>query len=79
MNKPSKKPSRLSDLPLSRLILELDAAEHAFGPASSTARTLARALRDRLRECRPVGEEPTAKKRRPPRWIAVFDEVVFRS
>lgn len=47
-------PSRLSDVPLSRLIVELDAAERAYGPDSSTARVLARALRERLQQSPPV-------------------------
>jgi hypothetical protein len=40
---------RLSDLPLWRLLVALDDVERAVGPQSQTARTLARAVQERLR------------------------------
>jgi hypothetical protein len=40
---------RLSDLPVWRLIVALADAERKCGPNSSTVRTLARALEERLR------------------------------
>jgi hypothetical protein len=43
---------QLSDLPLWRLIVALADAEREAGPGSSTARTLARAVRERLRQGR---------------------------
>jgi len=45
-------PTSLRDLPLWRLIVALDDAERAVGAGSSTARALAHALQDRLREQR---------------------------
>jgi hypothetical protein len=39
---------RLDDVPLWRLLVALDDAEHTFGPRSETARTLAEAVRERL-------------------------------
>jgi hypothetical protein len=41
---------RLSDLPLWRLLVALDDAERTVGPDSPTARALARAIRDKLRQ-----------------------------
>ena len=43
------KPSRLSEIALSRLILELDASERELGASSATVRVLARELRERLK------------------------------
>jgi len=43
---------RLSDLPLWRLLVALDDAERAAGPDSETARALARAVQERLRQRR---------------------------
>jgi hypothetical protein len=40
----------LRDLPLWRLIVALDDAERSIGPGSSTARALADAIRERLRQ-----------------------------
>ena len=40
----------LSDLPLWRLLVALDDAERICGPDSPTARTLARTIRERLRQ-----------------------------
>lgn len=40
----------LSDLPLWRLLVALDDAERTVGPNSPTARILARAVQDRLRQ-----------------------------
>jgi hypothetical protein len=40
---------RLTDLPVWRLIVALADAERTCGPSSSTVRTLARALEERLR------------------------------
>jgi hypothetical protein len=42
----------LGDLPLWRLLVALDDAERTAGPDSSTARTLARIIREKL------GQEP---------------------
>ena len=42
----------LSDLPLWRLLVALDDAERTVGADSPTARTLARAIQERLREQR---------------------------
>jgi hypothetical protein len=42
----------LSDLPLWRLLVALDDAERTAGPDSPTARTLARAVQERLRQHR---------------------------
>jgi hypothetical protein len=53
---------RLSDLPLWRLIVALDDAERAVGPDSSTARVLARALQDRLRDCRQSAKRERAAR-----------------
>lgn len=53
---------RLSDLPLSILIINLDAAERSFGADSPTARVLARELCDRLAKQKPVTEELAPKK-----------------
>lgn len=47
-SKNTKSPMTLRDIPLSRLIIDLDATERAFGPDSPTARILARELRNRL-------------------------------
>jgi hypothetical protein len=41
---------RIHDLPLWRLLVALDDAERTVGPDSPTARALARAVRDRLRQ-----------------------------
>lgn len=41
---------RLSDLPLWRLLVALDGAERVAGPDSPTARVLARAVQERLRD-----------------------------
>jgi hypothetical protein len=41
---------RISDLPLWRLLVALDDAERTVGPASPTARALATAVRERLRQ-----------------------------
>jgi hypothetical protein len=41
---------RLSDLPLWRLLVALDDAERMFGSDSPTARALARAIRDKMRQ-----------------------------
>jgi hypothetical protein len=41
---------RLSDLPLWRLLVALDDAERTVGPDSPTARALARAVREKLRQ-----------------------------
>jgi hypothetical protein len=40
---------RLTDLPLWRLLVALDDAERTCGPASSTARALAREIQRRLK------------------------------
>ena len=40
----------ISDLPLWRLLVALDDAERTVGPDSATARALARAVRDKLRQ-----------------------------
>jgi hypothetical protein len=58
-NNPS--PRSLSSVPLWRLLVALDDAERAAGPSSSTARTLARAVQDRLREERPAAP-PNAER-----------------
>jgi hypothetical protein len=62
MNQPTPHP-RLRDLPLWRLIVALDDVERTVGPASPTARALARAVQERLRQARaatpPQGEEVT--------------------
>jgi hypothetical protein len=49
MSTKSTKPARLSEMPLWRLLVALDDAERVAGPDSSTARTLAQAVADRLR------------------------------
>jgi hypothetical protein len=49
---------KLSELPLWRLLVALDDAERTAGPHSSTARTLARVVQERLR-----GERPTRTPR----------------
>ena len=41
---------RIDDMPLWRLLVALDDAERALGPDSATARALAKAVRDRLRQ-----------------------------
>jgi hypothetical protein len=51
---------RLSDLPLWRLLVALDDAERVSGPDSPTARTLARTIRERLRQ--EGGNLPTQAK-----------------
>ncbi len=43
---------RLSELPLWRLLVALDDAERTVGPGSPTARVLARAVQERLRQRR---------------------------
>ena len=43
----------LNDLPLWRLLVALDDAERTVGPDSPTARTLVRAICERLRQERP--------------------------
>jgi hypothetical protein len=53
---------RLSDLPLWRLLVALDDAERVAGPSSPTARTLARAVQDRLRQEKPEAN-PNAEGR----------------
>jgi len=45
-------PTRLSDLPLWRLLVALDDAERAVGPDAPTTRVLARAVQERLRQRR---------------------------
>jgi hypothetical protein len=50
---------RLSDLPLWRLLVALDDAERTVGTDSPTARALARAVRDKLRQEPP---EPTDRQ-----------------
>jgi hypothetical protein len=48
----------LRDLPLWRLIVALDDAERTAGPGSATARALAHAMRERLRQQRdPQGKQ----------------------
>ena len=49
-NRPNE--SRLSDLPLWRLLVALDDAERTVGADSSTVRVLARAVQERLRQDR---------------------------
>jgi hypothetical protein len=44
------KKTTLRDLPLWRLIVALDDAERSVGSGSSTARALANAIRERLRQ-----------------------------
>lgn len=55
---PSPPSSRLSDVPLWRLLVALDDAERTTGPKSVTTRTLARAILRRLRQ----GRVPATKK-----------------
>ena len=47
----------LSDLPLWRLLVALDDAERTVGPDSPTARALARAVRDKLRQQLPESDD----------------------
>ena len=49
-------PLRLSELPLWRLLVALDDAERVAGANSPTARVLARAVQERLRQVRPTTE-----------------------
>jgi hypothetical protein len=58
MRRATNSPHRLTDLPLWRLIVALDDAERTAGPDSPTARVLARAIQERLRQGRArPGEE----------------------
>ncbi len=50
---------RLSDMPLWRLLVALDDAERTVGADSPTARVLARAVREKLRQEPP---EPAGRK-----------------
>ena len=50
MSHATRSPQSLNDLPLWRLIVLLDDAERTVGPGSPTARVLARAFHDRLRQ-----------------------------
>jgi hypothetical protein len=43
---------KLCDLPLWRLIVALEDAERTVGPGSSTARAIAKAIQERLRQRR---------------------------
>ena len=52
--------SRLSDLPLWRLLVALDDAERTVGADSPTARALARAVREKLKQ-EPPDPEPRPK------------------
>jgi hypothetical protein len=52
MQRATVRPQSLADMPLWRLIVALDDAEQTVGPGSPTARTLARAIQDRLRQQR---------------------------
>jgi hypothetical protein len=51
---------RLADWPLWRLLVALDDAERTTGPNSSTTRTLARLVSDRLRQER--APEPSLRQ-----------------
>lgn len=52
MNTTQALQTRLSDLPLWRLLVALDDAERTAGPSSATARILAREIQERLRQGR---------------------------
>lgn len=52
MRNPNLPPPRLNDLPLWRLLVELDDVERTVGPDSDTARLLARLIQERLRSGR---------------------------
>jgi hypothetical protein len=54
---------RISDLPLWRLLVALDDAERVVGPDSPTARALARAIQERLRQGRHPGPHTRAPRR----------------
>lgn len=52
-----KKSNRLRDVPLWRLLVALADVENTVGPNSSTARTLASEIRERLKPARPAPAE----------------------
>ena len=58
-----RKHANLQEMPLSRLIIELDASEDAYGDNSPTVRVLARVLRDRLRGLRQKDRKPDGPSR----------------
>jgi hypothetical protein len=55
---------RLGDMPLWRLLVALDDAERAVGSDSPTARALARAVREKLRQ-----EPPEPRQRKEARHV----------